>query len=103
MTKHLQLTPADAADVRRLAKLWQCSEEEAICRAIRQQAEDVIYVPDVPSLLSPLVSVIPLQLLAYEIAVRRCCDVDQPRNLAKTVTVDSSIRQILDQRSARPS
>lgn len=56
--------------------------------AIRQQAEDVIYVPDVPSLLSPLVSVIPLQLLAYEIAVRRGCDVDQPRNLAKTVTVE---------------
>ena len=39
--------------------------------AIRQQAEDVIYVPDVPPLLSPLISVIPLQLLAYEIAVRR--------------------------------
>ena len=56
--------------------------------AIRQQAEDVIYVPDVPPLLSPLISVIPLQLLAYEIAVRRGCDVDQPRNLAKTVTVE---------------
>ena len=39
MTQHLHLTPADAAEVRRLAKLWQCSEAEAICRAIRQQAE----------------------------------------------------------------
>ena len=39
MTKQIQFTPADAADVRRLAKLWQCSEAEAICRAIRQQAE----------------------------------------------------------------
>ena len=39
MSTPLHLTPADAADVRRLAKLWQCSEAEAICRAIRQQAE----------------------------------------------------------------
>jgi glucosamine--fructose-6-phosphate aminotransferase (isomerizing) len=45
-------------------------------------------VPDVPWLLSPIVSVIPLQLLAYHIAVRRGADVDQPRNLAKSVTVE---------------
>jgi glucosamine--fructose-6-phosphate aminotransferase (isomerizing) len=45
-------------------------------------------VPDTPWLLSPIVSVIPLQLLAYHIAVRRGADVDQPRNLAKSVTVE---------------
>jgi len=56
--------------------------------AIAQKADRVLYVPDTPRLLSPLVSVIPLQLLAYHIAVRRGCDVDQPRNLAKSVTVE---------------
>ena len=45
-------------------------------------------VPKVDELLSPIVNVIPLQLLAYHIAVRRGCDVDQPRNLAKSVTVE---------------
>jgi len=51
-------------------------------------ADDLIEVPPVPYLVSPLVNVAPLQLLAYYIAVRRGCDVDQPRNLAKTVTVE---------------
>jgi glucosamine--fructose-6-phosphate aminotransferase (isomerizing) len=45
-------------------------------------------VPETPPLLSPIVSVVPLQLLAYHMAVRRGCDVDQPRNLAKSVTVE---------------
>ena len=48
----------------------------------------LIEVPPTPELLAPLVTVIPLQLLAYHIAVRRGCDVDQPRNLAKNVTVE---------------
>jgi glucosamine--fructose-6-phosphate aminotransferase (isomerizing) len=48
----------------------------------------VIEIPTSSDLLSPLLSVIPLQLLAYHIAVRRGCDVDQPRNLAKSVTVE---------------
>jgi len=56
--------------------------------AIRSKADHVIYVPEVPPLLSPIVAVIPLQLLAYHIAVWRGCDVDQPRNLAKSVTVE---------------
>jgi glucosamine--fructose-6-phosphate aminotransferase (isomerizing) len=55
---------------------------------IRQKADYVLYVPDAPPLLSPILTVIPLQLLAYHIAVRRGCDVDQPRNLAKSVTVE---------------
>jgi glucosamine--fructose-6-phosphate aminotransferase (isomerizing) len=48
----------------------------------------VLEVPRAPELLLPIVMVVPLQLLAYDIAVRRGCDVDQPRNLAKSVTVE---------------
>ncbi len=55
---------------------------------VGQKAADVIYVPEVPEDLSPLINVIPLQLLAYYIAVFLGCDVDQPRNLAKSVTVE---------------
>ncbi len=55
---------------------------------IAEKADHVLYVPPVPPLLSPVVSVIPLQLLAYHIAVWRGADVDQPRNLAKSVTVE---------------
>jgi glutamine---fructose-6-phosphate transaminase (isomerizing) len=57
-------------------------------RQIRELVEHVIYVPEAPELLAPLIEVVPLQLLAYHIAVRRGCDVDQPRNLAKSVTVE---------------
>lgn len=55
---------------------------------IGSKADDVLYVPETPPLLSPVVAVIPLQLLAYTIAVWRGADVDQPRNLAKSVTVE---------------
>ncbi len=51
-------------------------------------ADDVIYVPHSPEFLQPMVSIIPLQLLSYHIAVLRGCDVDKPRNLAKSVTVE---------------
>jgi glucosamine--fructose-6-phosphate aminotransferase (isomerizing) len=51
-------------------------------------SDHVIEIPPTSDLLSPILSVIPLQLLAYHIAVRRGCDVDQPRNLAKSVTVE---------------
>jgi len=50
--------------------------------------EHVLYIPPAIELLSPLIEIVPLQLLAYYIAVRRGCDVDQPRNLAKSVTVE---------------
>ncbi|MCP4361548.1 MAG: glutamine--fructose-6-phosphate transaminase (isomerizing), partial [Chloroflexi bacterium] len=56
--------------------------------AIRTKADVVIYVPPTPMLLAPIVNTIPLQLLSYHIAVWRGCDVDQPRNLAKSVTVE---------------
>jgi glucosamine--fructose-6-phosphate aminotransferase (isomerizing) len=55
---------------------------------IRAKADHVLTVPPAPWLLTPVLTVIPLQLLAYHLAVRRGCDVDQPRNLAKSVTVE---------------
>ncbi len=55
---------------------------------IKESADHVIYVPAAPEVLSPILEIVPLQLLAYHIAVRRGCDVDQPRNLAKSVTVE---------------
>jgi glucosamine--fructose-6-phosphate aminotransferase (isomerizing) len=55
---------------------------------IGSHAEDVIVVPETLEELSPVVSIVPLQLLAYEVAVSRGTDVDQPRNLAKSVTVE---------------
>ncbi len=57
-------------------------------RIAREIADHVIEVPAVPELLAPILEIVPLQLLAYHIAVRRGCDVDQPRNLAKSVTVE---------------
>jgi glucosamine--fructose-6-phosphate aminotransferase (isomerizing) len=57
-------------------------------RAVASKAQHVIEVPACADLLAPLITVIPLQLLAYHIAVRLGCDVDQPRNLAKSVTVE---------------
>ncbi|MEZ6107070.1 MAG: glutamine--fructose-6-phosphate transaminase (isomerizing) [Pirellulaceae bacterium] len=55
---------------------------------VGQIADDVVFIPQVDEWLQPIVSVIPLQLLAYHIAVLRGCDVDKPRNLAKSVTVE---------------
>jgi glucosamine--fructose-6-phosphate aminotransferase (isomerizing) len=55
---------------------------------ITLHADEVLYVPAAPELLSPLLTVIPLQLLGYHAAVARGCNVDQPRNLAKSVTVE---------------
>jgi len=57
-------------------------------KEIQHLVEHVIHIPPAPELLLPILEVVPLQLLAYHIAVRRGCDVDQPRNLAKSVTVE---------------
>ncbi|MGB7185839.1 MAG: glutamine--fructose-6-phosphate transaminase (isomerizing), partial [Candidatus Acidiferrales bacterium] len=54
----------------------------------REASDHVIEVPAAPEILTPILEILPLQLLAYHIAVRRGCDVDQPRNLAKSVTVE---------------
>ncbi|HST77047.1 MAG TPA: glutamine--fructose-6-phosphate transaminase (isomerizing), partial [Verrucomicrobiae bacterium] len=55
---------------------------------IHESADHVIHIPAAPELLLPLLEVVPLQLLAYHVALLRGCDVDQPRNLAKSVTVE---------------
>ena len=55
---------------------------------IDHYAQDVIYVPETPEEMAPVIAIVPLQLLAYEVAVARGTDVDQPRNLAKSVTVE---------------
>jgi glutamine---fructose-6-phosphate transaminase (isomerizing) len=55
---------------------------------IKEAADHVLHIPAAPEELSPILEIVPLQLLAYHIAVRRGCDVDQPRNLAKSVTVE---------------
>ena len=57
-------------------------------RLARESADHVIEIPPAPDLIAPILEIVPLQLLAYHIAVRRGCDVDQPRNLAKSVTVE---------------
>jgi glucosamine--fructose-6-phosphate aminotransferase (isomerizing) len=54
----------------------------------RKASDQVIEIPSAPELMAPILEIVPLQLLAYHIAVRRGCDVDQPRNLAKSVTVE---------------
>ncbi len=57
-------------------------------KEIAELADEVIYIPQVNDFILPIVGIIPLQLLAYHMAVLRKCDVDQPRNLAKSVTVE---------------
>ena len=54
----------------------------------REASDHIIELPPAPELLATMLEIVPLQLLAYHIAVRRGCDVDQPRNLAKSVTVE---------------
>jgi glucosamine--fructose-6-phosphate aminotransferase (isomerizing) len=55
---------------------------------IKRYSDHVIYVPDAAEALQPLLSVVPMQLIAYHAAVARGCNVDKPRNLAKSVTVE---------------
>jgi glucosamine--fructose-6-phosphate aminotransferase (isomerizing) len=62
--------------------------DEEMLAHVRERADDVIFVPEVADYLQPIVSAVPLQLLAYHIALLRGCDVDKPRNLAKSVTVE---------------
>ena len=65
------------------------TEGDTRLTGVLDPASDVlIQMPRTPAMLTPIVMTVPLQLLAYHIAVRRGCDVDQPRNLAKSVTVE---------------
>ncbi|HEX3177103.1 MAG TPA: glutamine--fructose-6-phosphate transaminase (isomerizing) [Methylomirabilota bacterium] len=90
------LVPRDSSYERMLGNMEEVRARDgqliAIChpddRAAATKAHHVIEVPPCAELLAPLLTVIPLQLLAYHVAVRRGCDVDQPRNLAKSVTVE---------------
>jgi glucosamine--fructose-6-phosphate aminotransferase (isomerizing) len=55
---------------------------------VEKQADEVIYIPDCPDELTPLLSVVPMQLFAYYVAKARGCNIDKPKNLAKSVTVE---------------
>ena len=57
-------------------------------REIERLTKDVIYIPQASAAVLPLLTVIPLQLLSYHVATLRGCNVDRPRNLAKSVTVE---------------
>ncbi len=90
------LAPRDGSYDRMLGNIEEVRAREGKIIALTHQgdrelaakAHHVIPVPPCADLLAPLLTVIPLQLLAYHVAVRRGCDVDQPRNLAKSVTVE---------------
>ena len=80
MISNIQEVRARGADVLAIAK-----ENRT---AVEQQADDVIYIPECMDEITPLISVVPLQIFAYYIAKQRGCDIDKPRNLAKSVTVE---------------
>ena len=64
----------------------QKTEETA--PAVKDQADELLVIPNTHRLLQPVLAVIPLQLFAYYVALNRGCDIDKPRNLAKSVTVE---------------
>jgi glucosamine--fructose-6-phosphate aminotransferase (isomerizing) len=90
------LVPRDGSYERMMGNLQEVRARDgrviAVCHRgdaeIRGVAADILPVPAAPDLVAPLVSAVPLQLLAYHIAALRGLDVDQPRNLAKSVTVE---------------
>jgi glucosamine--fructose-6-phosphate aminotransferase (isomerizing) len=90
------LAPRDGSYERMLGNIEEVRAREGLLiavghagdRTLASKARHVIEVPPCAELLAPIITVVPLQLLAYHIAVRLGCDVDQPRNLAKSVTVE---------------
>jgi glucosamine--fructose-6-phosphate aminotransferase (isomerizing) len=90
------LAPRDSSYERMLGNMEEVRARDGLLIAVchpgdknaAAKAQHVIEVPPCAELLAPLLTVVPLQLLAYHVAVRRGCDVDQPRNLAKSVTVE---------------
>jgi glucosamine--fructose-6-phosphate aminotransferase (isomerizing) len=92
----IALVPRDNLRDKMMSNIQQVKAREGTVIAVGTEGDDelaekadhVIYVPETSPLLSPVVTSIPLQFFAYHVAVRRGCDVDQPRNLAKTVTVE---------------
>ena len=65
-----------------------CVTLEKLADRIREQVEGVICVPEIEPMFQPSLTLIPLQIFAYYMALNRGCDVDKPRNLAKSVTVE---------------
>jgi len=92
----LCLAPKDPWHEKMISQIQQAKARDGIVVAVATDgdelvegmADHVLWVPETPWLLSPIVTVLPLQLLAYHIAALRGLDVDQPRNLAKSVTVE---------------
>ncbi len=92
----IALCPADDLEAKMLANLHEVKARHAPVIALgdpddgslAEVADVILPLPTLPWPLMPMVAAVPLQLLAYEVAVRRGCDVDQPRNLAKSVTVE---------------
>ncbi|HET9477507.1 MAG TPA: glutamine--fructose-6-phosphate transaminase (isomerizing) [Dehalococcoidia bacterium] len=92
----IALVPRDELRDKMMSNIQQVKAREGTVIAVgtegdtelEEKADRVIYVPESSPLLAPVLTSIPLQLFAYHVAVRRGCDVDQPRNLAKTVTVE---------------
>jgi glucosamine--fructose-6-phosphate aminotransferase (isomerizing) len=90
------LMPQDTTYERMLANIEEVRARDGLLVAlahhgdttIGQKTGRVLRVPAASEFLNPIVMAVPLQLLAYHVAVRRGCDVDQPRNLAKSVTVE---------------
>ena len=80
MLSNIQEVKARGADILALAK-----ESNT---AVERQADDVIYIPECMDEITPLISIVPLQILAYYIAKQRGCDIDKPKNLAKSMTVE---------------
>jgi glucosamine--fructose-6-phosphate aminotransferase (isomerizing) len=83
MTNNIQEAKARGARI-----IAFCTENETRLAEILDDRDHLVFLPEHPQAVSPLISVVPLQLLAYHISVCRGCDVDQPRNLAKSVTVE---------------
>ena len=92
----LCLTPKDPWHEKMISQIQQAKARGGMVIAVategdqlvKEMADHVLWVPEAPWMLSPIITVLPLQLLAYHIAALRGLDVDQPRNLAKSVTVE---------------
>ena len=92
----IALCPRDGLREKMLSNIAQVKTREGTViavatagdREVAEKADEVIFVPELSPLLLPVLTTIPLQMFGYHVAVRRGCDVDQPRNLAKTVTVE---------------
>ncbi len=85
---NIQEVTARSGKVIAIAVESEGPEQDEAAAELAQLVDYVLTIPPAPELLLPVLEVVPLQLLAYHIAVRRGCDVDQPRNLAKSVTVE---------------